>query len=211
MRPNIQYLEALIAEGKTDDALDALLQDFQDGEHRKEIILLKSQLAEHQSHFRIGIIRYDDFQFGLNKINHALLRFLQSVEKGVPAKMEALDLPSPFSEDDPFSFHKKMLPIIVQKLRKSELFYQQCMFGVLLLGLGVLLAGLYFNNSFFNIGGGTLWGLSGPSLYTKYKVSQKLIVVQGLLQTISTAPPKGREAEEISSTLLLIVKKYLNL
>ncbi|MBC7774752.1 MAG: hypothetical protein H7246_04875 [Phycisphaerae bacterium] len=209
--PNIQHLEDLIAEGKTEEALDALLEAFRDTEHRHEIILLKSQYAEIHSHHRIGIVTYDEFQLGRNKINHALLRFIQSIQKEVPEKISIPEIESPFSDADPLSFHKKMLPVIALKLRKSRSFYQQCMLAVIIMSLAIFVAGVYFQNTFFHFGGGALSSISLIPVWLKFKISQQLLFVEGLSHTLIGSPPSGKEAELIGSTLMTLVQKNLSL
>ncbi|MFN0215321.1 MAG: hypothetical protein ACKVT2_13780 [Saprospiraceae bacterium] len=207
----VQHIEDIIAEGNTEAALDALLEAFRDTGHRQEIILLKSQFAELQSHHRAGILQYDAFHLGRNKINHALLGFIQSTQK---EGLENKYLPqesNPSPDNDPFSFHKKMLPLIAQKLQKGRSFYQQSGFLVIVFGIGVIGLGIYLQNNLFHIGGGTLSSFSLFPFWQISKVNQQLVFIEGLCQAITHAPPKGEEAEKMRNTLMSLVQKNLNL
>lgn len=211
MLPDVQHLEDLIAGGKTDDALDVLLEAFRDTKYRKEIVLLKSQFAEIHSHHRMGIINYDEFHLGRNKINHALLGFIQSIQKETIEKIDLPEIDNPFSDSDPFSFHKKILLLIALKLQKGKSLYQQSAMAVILLGIFIIVAGIYLQNNFFHFGGGTLSSFSLLPLWYKSRIAQQLLFIEGLHQAISIAPPKGEEAEKMRSTLMALVQKNLNL
>lgn len=211
MLPDRKYLEDLIAEGDTAKALEELIEASSGSNRRQHFIELYSQFSTLKDHHRIGIITLDEFMRGRSKVNKSLLEFIEDAEKKFDFKSVGVNISDPFSESDPFSFHKKMLPIVASKMRKEQSFYRQCMLVLLVSSLVVFLAGLYFQNSFFNIGGWTLSSFSALPVWFKFKAGQQLLFLEGLYQTLSTSPPTGGEAEAVSSTLMSLVQKNLKL
>lgn len=211
MLPDRKYLEDLIAEGDTAKAIEELIEASDGSNRRQHFIELHAQFTTLKDHHRLGIITLDEFMRGRSKINKSLLEFISDSEKKLNFNPAEVNISDPFTDPDPFSFHKKMLPIIASKMRKEQSFYRQCMLLLLVSSLVVFLAGLYFQNSFFNIGGGALSSFSALPVWFKFKVGQQLLFLEGLSQTLRISPPSGGEAEAVSSTLMSLVQKNLKL
>lgn len=82
-------IEILIAKGETKEAINALIEIYKDSiEKSKNTILIKSRYENNQKDYGLGVKSQEDFRTEIQRINEAVLNFIENEEGGVKKRVK---------------------------------------------------------------------------------------------------------------------------